>query len=87
MPVGSPQVMSVVKSLASHGITVCATIHSPTPYMFNLFDRLLLLLKGRVVYFGPNGGWGRARLRGGGVAGARLRIGGCSRTAVGYVHQ
>ncbi|PRW20409.1 P-loop containing nucleoside triphosphate hydrolase [Chlorella sorokiniana] len=49
------EVMSVVKSLASHGITVCATIHSPTPYTFNLFDRLLLLLKGRVVYFGPNG--------------------------------
>ena len=49
------QVMSVVKSLASHGITICATIHSPTPYTFNLFDRLLLLLKGRVVYFGPNG--------------------------------
>ena len=34
---------------------VCATIHSPTPYCFNLFDRLLLLLRGRVVYFGPNG--------------------------------
>lgn len=49
------EVMSVVKSLASHGITICATIHSPTPYTFNLFDRLLLLLKGRVVYFGPNG--------------------------------
>lgn len=49
------QVMSVVKSLAAHGITICATIHSPTPYTFNLFDRLLLLLKGRVVYFGPNG--------------------------------
>ena len=34
---------------------MCATIHSPTPYCFNLFDRLLLLLRGRVVYFGPNG--------------------------------
>lgn len=34
---------------------MCATIHSPTPYTFNLFDRLLLLLRGRVVYFGPNG--------------------------------
>jgi hypothetical protein len=53
----STQVMSVVKSLAAYGITVCATIHSPTPYCFNLFDRLLLLLRGEVVYFGPNGGW------------------------------
>jgi ATP-binding cassette, subfamily G (WHITE), member 2 len=47
--------MSVVKSLASHGITTVATIHSPTPYAFGLFDRLLLLLRGRVVYFGQNG--------------------------------
>ena len=49
------EVMSVVKSLTSFGITVCATIHSPTPYCFNLFDRLLLLLRGQVAYFGPNG--------------------------------
>ncbi|KAL4421764.1 hypothetical protein ABPG77_009747 [Micractinium sp. CCAP 211/92] len=49
------EVMTVVKSLATHGITVCATIHSPTPYCFNLFDRMLLLLRGQVAYFGPNG--------------------------------
>ncbi|KAI3436016.1 hypothetical protein D9Q98_002073 [Chlorella vulgaris] len=49
------EVMSVVKSLAGQGITVCATIHSPTPYTFGLFDRLLLLLSGQMVYFGPNG--------------------------------
>ncbi|EFN50715.1 hypothetical protein CHLNCDRAFT_142571 [Chlorella variabilis] len=49
------EVMTVVKSLASHGITVCATIHSPTPYTFGLFDRLLLLLRGQMTYFGANG--------------------------------
>ncbi|KAL4431462.1 hypothetical protein ABPG75_006718 [Micractinium tetrahymenae] len=49
------EVMTVVKSLATMGITVCATIHSPTPYCFNLFDRMLLLLRGQVAYFGPNG--------------------------------
>ncbi|KAL4428045.1 hypothetical protein ABPG75_002134 [Micractinium tetrahymenae] len=49
------EVMTVLKGLASHGITVCATIHSPTPYTFGLFDRMMLLLRGRVVYFGPNG--------------------------------
>lgn len=49
------EVMTVVKSLAGHGITVCATIHSPTPYSFSLFDRLLLLLRGQVVYFGRCG--------------------------------
>ena len=51
----SNEIMTAVKNLASGGITVCATIHSPTPYCFNLFDRLLLLLRGRVVYFGRNG--------------------------------
>lgn len=49
------EVMSVVKSLAVSGITICATIHSPTPYTFGLFDRLLLLLRGNVAYFGENG--------------------------------
>lgn len=49
------EVMEVVKTLAKHGITVCATIHSPTPYTFSLFDRLLLLLRGQVVYFGEAG--------------------------------
>jgi ATP-binding cassette, subfamily G (WHITE), member 2 len=50
------EVMTAVKSLCSSGITVCATIHSPTPYCFSLFDRLLLLLRGEVVYFGESGG-------------------------------
>lgn len=49
------EVMSVVKSLSRQGITVCATIHSPTPYCFSLFDRLLLLLGGKAAYSGPNG--------------------------------
>lgn len=51
----SNEVMSVVKSLSNHGITTVATIHSPTPYTFSLFDRVLLMLRGRVVYFGSNG--------------------------------
>lgn len=50
------EVMSVVRSLANYGITVCATVHSPTSYVFNLFDRSMMLLKGKVVYFGENGG-------------------------------
>ncbi|KAJ9505479.1 hypothetical protein QJQ45_025438, partial [Haematococcus lacustris] len=27
--------------------------HSPTSYCFNLFDRLIMLVKGKIVYFGP----------------------------------
>ena len=49
------QVMTVVKTLTKTGITICATIHNPTPYCFNLFDRLMILLHGRVVYNGENG--------------------------------
>ncbi len=49
------QVMTVVKGLVKNGITICATIHSPTPYCFNLFDTLMILLRGHVVYFGENG--------------------------------
>lgn len=48
------EVMTVVKNLASGGVTVCATVHSPTSYCFSLFDRLLLLLGGQVAYFGRN---------------------------------
>lgn len=44
----SPQ----VRSLADSGVTVCATIHSPTSYCFNLFDRLTMLVGGKLVYFG-----------------------------------
>ena len=47
--------MAVVKSLTSENVTICATIHSPPPYTFQLFDRLLVLVRGETVYFGPNG--------------------------------
>ena len=52
----SNEVISVLKSLATSGITVCATIHSPSPYAFAMFDTLLLMLKGRTIYFGKNSG-------------------------------
>lgn len=44
--------MRTVKNFASEGTTLVATLHSPTPYTFNLFDKIFLLLRGRVVYFG-----------------------------------
>ena len=40
----------------SGSITVCATIHSPSPQTFSLFGRVIILLRGRMVYFGDNGG-------------------------------
>ncbi|KAK9808027.1 hypothetical protein WJX73_006051 [Symbiochloris irregularis] len=49
------EVMTVVKGLAKTGTTICATIHSPTSYCFDLFDRVMMLLRGHLVYAGPNG--------------------------------
>ena len=45
----------MVKSLVKSGMTICATIHSPTPFCFNLFDRMMILLGGTVIYNGHNG--------------------------------
>jgi ATP-binding cassette subfamily G (WHITE) protein 2 len=50
----SNEVVSVIKDLAMSGITVCATIHSPSEYAFKLFDKMLILLRGKTVYFGNN---------------------------------
>ena len=47
--------MTVVKNLVSDGTTICSTIHSPTPYTFSLFDSVLFLLAGQVVFFGERG--------------------------------
>lgn len=41
--------------LVSDGVTIAATIHSPTAYCFGLFDSLLMLARGRVLYFGEQG--------------------------------
>jgi ABC-type multidrug transport system ATPase subunit len=49
--------MSLVQGLARDGRTVVATIHSPSAYAFSLFDAVLMLARGRTVYFGPQGEW------------------------------
>lgn len=65
----SQEVMDAVAGLARTGITVCATIHSPTPHVFRLFDRMFIVLRGRTAYFGPNGPEAVAFLREGSAAG------------------
>eukprot|EP00210_Caulerpa_lentillifera_P004875 g4653.t1 len=47
------EVMTVVKNIAEDGTTICTTIHSPTPYAFNLFDTLMMLNRGKTIYYGP----------------------------------
>lgn len=50
------EVVELVKGLSQQGVTVVATIHSPTATAFAMFDRILMLARGRVCYFGDNTG-------------------------------
>jgi ABC-type multidrug transport system ATPase subunit len=38
------EVMTVVQGLVADGVTIVATIHSPTAYAFSLFDSLMMLV-------------------------------------------
>jgi ABC-type multidrug transport system ATPase subunit/ABC-type multidrug transport system permease subunit len=44
--------METLKDLASLGHSICCVIHQPRTDIFKLFDHLLLLSKGRVIYNG-----------------------------------
>lgn len=46
--------MSAVRNLANQNRTVIATIHQPSRLTFELFDKILILARGRVCYFGGN---------------------------------
>lgn len=45
--------MAMLKRQANAGMTIIATIHSPSNDLFNLFDRLILLNDGWQIYQGP----------------------------------
>lgn len=47
-------VCQTLKKLASSGeCTVIATIHQPQAKIFHMFDDLILLKSGNIVYYGP----------------------------------
>ncbi len=46
-------VVSILKDLALSGRTVIATIHQPSSDVFHMFDDLLLLADGQIMYQGP----------------------------------
>lgn len=49
----SLEVMAAVKQLATDGSKLCiSTIHQPSPEVYQLFDQLVLMCAGRLVYFG-----------------------------------
>lgn len=45
-------VMAAVASLAADGVTLITTIHSPTAITFGLFNAVMVLMRGQVIYFG-----------------------------------
>ena len=47
------RVAQILRSLASEGNTVVASIHQPRASVFAMFDELTLLSEGRVMYSGP----------------------------------
>eukprot|EP01035_Chromulina_nebulosa_P017867 gene17867-23483_t len=49
----SYEVMAAVRNLSNQNRTVICTIHQPSPPTYMLFDKLMLLAQGRVIYFGP----------------------------------
>lgn len=49
----SLEVMSAVRNLADQNRTVICTIHQPSEDTFALFNQLLLMAAGRIIYFGP----------------------------------
>jgi ABC-type multidrug transport system ATPase subunit len=48
------EVVELSRGLSRGGVTVVATIHSPSAAAFAMFDRVLMLARGHTVFFGPN---------------------------------
>ena len=46
-------VMASIQDLATSGRSVVFTIHQPRSNIFRMFDKLLLLCKGKIAYYGP----------------------------------
>lgn len=50
----SELVVELIKQIAvDNGIATMTTIHQPSARIFNIFDKVILLSQGRIVYFGP----------------------------------
>ena len=48
------QVVLALKNLVNYGYTVVASIHQPRSQIMSLFDELILLSEGHMIYNGPN---------------------------------
>ncbi|KAL7711478.1 ABC transporter [Entamoeba marina] len=50
---GSLSVVDLLQKLSRRGTTIVCTIHQPRALVFEKFDKIIMLSKGRVMYFGP----------------------------------
>ncbi|KAI8612487.1 P-loop containing nucleoside triphosphate hydrolase protein [Chytriomyces sp. MP71] len=51
------KVMQAIKDMARcKGCVIVCSIHQPSPSTYNVFDKVLFLARGRIVYFGGNKG-------------------------------
>ena len=48
-------VVSILKKMAISGKTVICSIHQPSSQLFEMFDHILLMARGRVAYVGERG--------------------------------
>eukprot|EP00741_Cyanophora_paradoxa_P002580 tig00000605_g2503.t1 len=46
-------IMETLKGLAASGRTIAATLHQPSSEIFHMFDDLMIMAHGRILYFGP----------------------------------
>ncbi|WVR06377.1 hypothetical protein IAU60_003408 [Kwoniella sp. DSM 27419] len=53
--VSAARLIRLLKSLAETGTTVIASIHQPSSALYQAFDQVVLLSRGRQLYFGPGG--------------------------------
>jgi ABC-type multidrug transport system ATPase subunit len=44
------KIIRILKKEASRGLTIVSTIHQPSSEIFTLFDRLILLHEGNIMY-------------------------------------
>lgn len=43
-------IVEICASMKSNGRTVCSTIHSPNSYMYEHFDRMIILGAGKILF-------------------------------------
>jgi ABC-type multidrug transport system ATPase subunit len=46
-------VMNILKQFSHDGRTIISVIHQPSEDIYNLFDIIVILFRGRIVYYGP----------------------------------